>query len=346
MLRAILMSLAVFGGSVSGQVYAESNLEVVPAIQEKIMQEQMLDGVTEAVKQSTVAAQITGRITKIYFDVDDVVEKGAILLRIHDKEYKARLQQAEASVAEAEARNKDAEAEFKRVEGLYKDKVVSASDYDKAKANLKSSRAKIKAANGQLVEAQEQMENAIIRAPYSGIVVKRHVQQGETVRVGAPVMTGFSMDQLRVNVDVPQSHITAIRQFQKATVYGNAPEHVFAANKLTVFPYADEKNHSFRVRVYLAKGVEDMYPGMMVKVGFVVNELSRLLVPTQAVVHRVEVAAVYVLDEQGTLRMRQVRTGRVHGDKTEILAGLEAGENVVLDPMRAGALLKERLGAL
>jgi len=89
-------------------------------------------------------------------------------------------------------------------------------------------------------------------------------------------------------------------------------------------------------------GHEDVYPGMFAKVAFATGEAQVLLVPAAAVVHRSEVTAVYVIDAQGNVRFRQIRTGAVHGDKVEVLAGLSTGERVALDPIRAGVYLKEQ----
>lgn len=344
MLRRSHASLVLAIALIPGLARADSGLETATATLEVVPREQVFDGVVEAVKQATVAAQISGRITEIRFDVDDVVEKNAILLRIHDTEYKAREKQAQAGLAEAKARLKDATAEHKRIEGLVKEKMVSEAEFDKATASLHAAEARLKAAEGQLTEVEENVGNTVVRAPYSGIVTKRLVELGETVHVGQNVMAGFSLEQLRVNVDVPQAHIAAVRQFQAANIY-NSTNAAVAAKKLTIFPFADAASHTFRVRADLASGMQGIYPGMLVKAGFVVDKEERLLVPSSAIVRRVEVEAVYVVDEAGKIRMRQVLSGQRFGDKTAILSGLNAGEKVALDPLRAGASLKQQSGA-
>jgi multidrug efflux pump subunit AcrA (membrane-fusion protein) len=107
-----------------------------------------------------------------------------------------------------------------------------------------------------------------------------------------------------------------------------------------IFPYAHGASNTFRVRLDLPDGQFSLYPGMFVKVAFVVGESQRLLVPSIALMQRSEVTGVYVVDEQLRIRMRQVRIGATFGDRTEILAGLHAGERVAEDPVRAGIYLK------
>jgi RND family efflux transporter MFP subunit len=214
---------------------------------------------------------------------------------------------------------------------------------DRATADLKSAQARVDAAAGALSAAQERYENTVVRAPYSGIVVERHVELGEMATVGTPLMTGISLEHLRVVVDVPQSDIAALRRDAQARVDLPSGE-TLEAREVRIFPYADPSTHTFRVRLRLAEGQHGIYPGMWVKVRFTTGEEESLLVPESAVVQRSELTAVYVLDEQGRPRLRQVRLGRPLPDGSRvILAGLDAGEMVVTEPDEARlALLGER----
>ncbi len=105
------------------------------------------------------------------------------------------------------------------VKGLYDKKNVSDSAMDQATADLASAQAALDAATARLEQAQEQLEYTEIRAPYSGIVTHRHVQVGEMASPGQPVMSGISLDELRVIVDVPQSVIPAVRGGGSARIY-------------------------------------------------------------------------------------------------------------------------------
>ncbi len=302
-----------------------------------------LDGVVEAVKKATISSQVSGRVIEVNFDIDDFVEKGSVIVRIRDKEYKARLNSAKASLKEAQANHKDATLEFKRVKGLYKDKIVSASTYDKAKAALKAAEAKVSASEAGITEAKEKLDNTVIKAPYSGIVTQRHIEQGETMRIGQAIMTGFSMASLRVSVDVPQAYINAVRQNKNALITNLESKQTLSATDLTIFPFANPKSHTFRVRAALPKNTENLFPGMLVKVGFKINNRKRLMIPTSAIVHRSEVSAIYVVSKNNKLQFRQIRVGKTFGNQSEILSGLDADEIVSTDPVRAGVFLKQAL---
>jgi hypothetical protein len=105
---------------------------------------------------------------------------------------------------------------------------------------------------------------------------------------------------------------------------------------ITIFPAAQPGTNTFRARIDLPKGVRGLAPGMFAKVGLVVGEAERMLVPRSAVVQRSEMRGVYVVAPDGRVSLRQVRLGHARGDEVEVLAGLAAGERVALDPVAAG----------
>ncbi|NIR59471.1 MAG: efflux RND transporter periplasmic adaptor subunit [Gammaproteobacteria bacterium] len=313
--------------------------DTVQARPTTVRDEQVFDGLVEAVKRSTVAAQTAGRIQEIYFDVDDYVEAGEVILRFRDKEQQARLEQTQAALAEAKAVYEEAQAEHARIKNLFERNLVSKSAMDKATSALESAKARVESAEARVAEAEERLEYTRVRAPYSGIVVERHVEVGETAQVGQPLMTGLSLEHLRARVDVPQTFVNTVRERGEARVL--LPRGSLPAESLIVFPYADETAHTFRVRVDLPPGQNELYPGMLVKVAFTTGEAERLTVPRRAIARRSEVTAVYVVDERNRVTFRQVRVGReVVDGRVEVLAGLAAGERVALDPVRAAAYLK------
>ena len=333
---ALLSGALIFG--VSQRAGA---LELVPIQAQTVAQERQFDGVIEAVNQSTVSSQVVSRIVEINYDVDDLVPKGAVLIRFRDSEQRARLAQAEAGLSEAKARLKEATDEYARVKDIYAKKLVSKAELDKAEASLKAAKARLAAAKAKLEEAQEQLDHTVIKAPYAGLVTQRHVEVGETVGIGQPLMTGLSLETLRAVAHVPQAFVNAVRASGQARVITTNGESI-SAKSLRIFPYADERTHAFKVRVNLPDGVTGLYPGSFVKVAFVTGEDERLLVPEEAVVRRSELTALYVVDEAGELHFRQIRAGRRVDGKVEVLAGLESGERVAIDPVAAAIELKQQ----
>lgn len=303
--------------------------------------ERVFDGTVEAVHQATVSAQTGGRIAELNYDVDDYVEQGSVLVRFTDEEQQAAMRQAEAQLAEARARATEAEEEYRRTQNLQERGLSSQSDLDRALAARDSAIARVKASESAVASAKQRLEYTVVRAPYAGIVTQRHVELGETVTPGQPLLSGLSLERLRVVVDLPQSVAMKVRKDPVAAVITS--EGRVESGDITMFPVADPVTNTFRVRFDLPEGQFGLYPGMFVKVVFAIGEAERLLVPAESVLHRSEVTAVYVVNDS-KVRLRQVRTGQHFGDRVEILSGVAAGETVALDPVLAGMVAKSEMG--
>jgi membrane fusion protein, multidrug efflux system len=295
--------------------------------------ERKLDGIIEAVNQGTVAAQTSGRVEAILYDVDDFVPAGAVIVRLRATEQRAGLLQAEAALREATARETEAQTRYQRMADMYERKVVPKATFDEVAANREAAVARLAAARAALGSAKEGVAYTEVRAPYAGVVTKRLVQVGETVSPGTPLVSGISLQYLRVTVDVPQSIVEQVRHIKKGAVYVEGRR--IEATKVTVFPEAASPSSTFRARLELPENATDLYPGMFVKVGFVTGEADRMLVPARSLVERSEVTAVYVIDAGGRTSMRQVRVGDRFDGRVEILSGLAPGERVALDPLVA-----------
>lgn len=304
--------------------------------------EHIFDAYIEAVQKATVAAQTAGRVLDVLFDVDDYVPKDSTLIRIRDTEHGARVAQAEASLKEAQARLKEAQDQYQRLQGLFEKQHVSQADMDRAQADLDAGKARVEASRANLQQAREQLGYTVVKAPYSGIVVERHVEPGESVNPGQPLMTGFSLERLRAVTVVPQNLIEPVRdQAQARILVTGQGDRQILAERLTFTPYADQNTHTFKVRVDLPAGELGLYPGAFVKVGFVTGRQHVLTVPASAVAYRSEVRGIYVVRDDGSVLFRQVRLGRAYGDQVEVLAGLDAGERIALDPVAAAVYLKK-----
>lgn len=349
--KSVLL-FSLLAGLVPGQIqYAQasnknSELATADVTLDLLSREFRLDGNVEAIHKATVSAQTRGTIKKILVDVDDYVEKGSVIIQLKDVSQKAQLKKAQAGEKEAISHLSKAQDEFKRIEDIYAKKVVSKSRMDEATHAVSAAKARLDSARASLDEAREQLTYTRVKAPYSGIVIERHVEVGETVQTGAKLMTGVSLDKLRVNVDVPQNLINKIRIFSKAFVYTDAAiggdQVQVTVDKITIFPIADRASNTFKVRLDLPEGIDGLFPGMFVKASLVIGEKQVLQVPQQSIVYRSELTAVYVLTDDGSINFRHVRLGRASNGLQIVLSGLSVGEKVALDPIEAGAALMQQ----
>ncbi len=307
------------------------DLSVVDVQQAPLEETAHLDGMIEAVQQSTVSAQTSGTVVELPFDVDDSVVAGDLIVRLDDSEQQSRLNQAEATLGEAQSGLQDARQQYQRIEAIHERGLVSRQEFDRARNNLSAARARVERARAGVEEAQEQLNYTRITAPYDGILTERHVELGESVSPGQPLLSGLSLEQLRVVVDLPQKYADVARNERRATV-SLADGRVLKTGEMTFYPYANPQTHTFRLRMRLTEPNGTLFPGMLVKVGVPVATREALWIPASALVQRSELRAVFVLDNNDQPRLRQIRAGIRHGDRLEVLSGLSEGERVVANP--------------
>lgn len=299
----------------------------------------MLEGLVEAELKSTISAQTSGTVNKIHFDVNDFVGKDKVVVEIDDKQQQASLRQAEAAQKEAQARLQEAQSEYNRVSEVYKKNVVSKSVFDTASAALKTAQARLESSQAATSKAREQLDYTKVRAPYSGILTSRMVEPGETVNVGRELVSGVSLERLRVLTNVPQSIIKEVRNHHYAIVVTEDSEII--STDMTFFPFADPLSHSFALRVRLPQTGNELLPGMHVKIALEVGRENKTVIPFNAVAFRGEVTGVYVL-EGGKLHFRHIRLGRrLEDNEVVVVAGISPGEQVVNDPVAAAIAIKQ-----
>ena len=331
---AAAMAALLLSAASSPTGAAASQLATVRVGAEATPMERMLDGTVEAVNQATVSAQTAGRVAEINVDVNDYVPVDTIVMRLRSTEQVAGLSQAQAALKEDAARESEAQTRYDRIRDMYSRQVVAKATLDEATAARDATVARLIAARAGLEAAREGVSYTEIRAPYAGVVTQKFVQVGETVAPGTPLISGASLDALRVIVEIPQSIVEQVRGQKRAAVYVDGRR--IESTAITFFPSAAPQTNTFRARIDLPRDVQGLAPGMFVKVGFVTGEAQRLMVPRSAVVERSEMRAVYVVAPDGRVSLRQVRLGHLRGDRIEILAGLGAGDLVALDPAAAG----------
>ncbi len=282
----------------------------------------MADAQVEAVRQATVAAQVAGRVVEVLVDAGQRVQAGQLLMKIDARE-------ANEAAAAAAAQLANARVTYHRQRNLRQQGFISQAALDKAKADFDTAQA----AHSQ---AQIGAGHATVRAPLSGVVAQRLTELGEMANPGKPLFLLYDPAGLRVTASVPQQRLPQLRALQQAKVEFPELASSVVATSVNVLPIADAATHVSPVRVGLPAGMHGLLPGMHARVHFQLASASKLGVPAVAIVRRGEVAAVYVRNAQGQPVLRQLRLGEPLADgSVEVLAGLHAGERVILDPVRA-----------
>ncbi|MGM9427371.1 efflux RND transporter periplasmic adaptor subunit [Hydrogenophaga sp. MI9] len=303
------------------------------------------DGTLQAVRQSVLSAQASGRIATLSVKAGDRVKAGQLLAVIDDRATQAGVAQAQAGVAQADAQLANARAAYERTRDLRAQGFIAQAALDTALAQYKAAQAGTAAARAGQTQASVAQGFTRLTAPYDGWVLATHAETGALAMPGAPILTVYAPQPMRAVVHVPASQQALAQSAQKIEVQlPGTGKWVVPASTSTV-PAADPVSQTVEWRLNLgeADGAGQV-PGQQVQVRFAgapaAADSQRLVVPASALLRRGELTGVYVVTARGDsgqgFALRAVRTGAAQGDGVEVLAGLKAGEQVALDPVRAG----------
>jgi RND family efflux transporter MFP subunit len=322
-------------------------------------------GYVTARRRATVSSKITGKVTEVNVEEGMAVTAGQVLARLDDSATKAALGLAQAQVAAAEhavAENQfhlqQANINLDRAQKLLASGAGPQIDVEQAKLDVDTTQARInllneqvKVADQQVNVAQTDLDNTVIRSPFSGVAITKDAQPGEMV---SPVSAGggftrtgictvVDMKSLEVDVDVNESYINRVQPDQKVSAVLDAyPDWQIPSHVITLVPTADRQKATVEVRIAFEALDPRILPDMGVKVSFLKADdgtapaeaaapQAATLVPKAALKTENSATIVYVVKGDQVER-RAVRVGNADGDRVEVLAGLHAGDRVVMTP--------------
>lgn len=305
-----------------------------------------VDGVVEAVRQTVVAAQVSGAVVEIRVRAGDAVQAGQVLLRLDARAAEQTASAGDAQVQSARAALDVARQEYERQKQLFDRQYISQGAFERAQAQFTATQAQVNAQLAQAAAARTQSGFYVVSAPYAGVVSELPVTLGDMALPGRPLLTLYDPSALRVSAMVPETVSASAAAMQGASVeipgrmQGPA---LLVPVRVQRLPLVDPATHSVELRLDLPKAAAGLAPGMFARVrlpaatgsAMPAEEGEHLYVPRRSVLQRAEIHAVYVVDAQGHAQLRQVRVGEIAGDKMEILAGISAQERVALDPQIA-----------
>lgn len=298
-----------------------------------------LDGVVQPVKQSTISAQSNGRIATLSVKAGDKVRAGQVLATLDDREAQTGVQRSQAQVAQAQAELRNAQSNFERTRDLQGKGFVSAAALDTADAQLKGAQAGRDQATAGAAQSALAQGFTRVSAPFEGWVLQTHAEAGDLATPGKPLLTLYAPLPLRAVVQVPVSRSGVARAAGAVEVLvqngGNAKW--IRPSATSSVPTADAVSQTIEWRLELpTEAANALLPGQQVRVRFTGGQAERSVVPASAILRRGELTAVYVASAKGFV-LKAVRLGADHGAAgIEVLAGLMPGEQVALDPVKAG----------
>ena len=319
-------------------------------------------GYVVARRQAAVASKITGKMVELDIEEGDRVSAGQIIAKLDDSNIRASLNAARAQVefakaglAETQVNLTNAQRDYDRQKMLLQGRFVSQAAVDNAqtavdalRARLATQRSNVEVAQRNLDLAQRNLDDTIVRAPFTGVVIAKSAQVGEIVSPlsagGGFTRTGIGtivdMDSLEIEVDVNEAYINRVKSSQPVESVLNAyPDWKIPSRVIAIIPTADRSKATVKVRIGLDLKDGRIVPDMGVRVAFLEEQKPAsqkrppppgVLVPSKALLRQGEDDVVFVLKEQ-TAQRRTVRLGGTVGNSRQVLAGLRAGDTVIID---------------
>ncbi len=315
-------------------------------------------GTVRARTSAIIASKLMGYVQQVSVQAGDRVRAGQLLVTIDSRDLETAVRRAEAAHAEAQSAVPEAEnaiaaarasldlaqVTFRRIQDLASKNSATSQELDEATARVKAAQAQFEIArakraqlDSRLAQAEQEqrsarvtLDYAAISAPFAGVVTARSVEPGNLAAPGTPLLTIERDGGYRLEAQVDESKLPAIRSGAKVTVTLDALGRAFDARVSEIVPSVDAASRAYTVKIDLPP-MPEIRSGLFGKARFAFGARPVLVIPEAALLQRGQLQSVLVV-ENGLARTRLVTTGAHFEDALEVLSGLTAGETIVTAP--------------
>ena len=310
-------------------------------------------GTIEPVTSVTVGTQVSGIVSKLYVDYNSVVRKGQIIAELDKTNLISELNRAKADLTSAQSTLSYETANFNRYQTLFDKGLVSANEYESARLSFDKARQSVASSRESVQKAQTNLGYATITSPIDGVVLSKSVEEGQTVAASFNTPELFTIAQdltdMRVIADIDEADIGGVKEGQRVTFTVDAfPEDKFEGQVTQVRQQATTSSNVVTYEVVISAPNKDLKlkPGLTANVTiFTLEKNDVLAVPAKALrfmpneallsegqqIEDVEAKTKVWTLEGNTFKAHAVETGTTNGQLTEIVSGISAGTEVLVD---------------
>lgn len=290
----------------------------------------VLPGTAEPRTSALVATEVAGLVVELKAREGDYLKKGAFIAQLRRRNIELLLDAERASLAESKARLELAERSLERNQELFESGVISRQQLDDAVSERDAWKGRVDQDEADIDRLEDGLKQSAIRAPFNGVVVEEHVEAGEWLAVGDPVVEMLNMDELEVVVEVPARHYrNVVRGAPVRLKFDDLPGFEVEGKVAAVIPRADARARTFPVKVLVPNKDGRIGAGMLAEATLAAGESRRsVVVPKDAIVTQSSGSVVWVIDDEGGVAPTSVQTGAATGIWISV-DGLEAGQKVV-----------------
>lgn len=333
----VVWLLAFLAGAFAPKVTEDAGHRLRPIPSEALIEEvkeisrprfETAVGTIKPIHESAIAAKFLAKVVEVRVTAGQQVAANEVLVKLNDDELQSRLKQAEAQYDAAQAHARQARADLERAQQLVQRNAVSRAEFEAADTAVRTSAAEVERASRAVEEAKVFLDYATISAPFSGIVVDKRVEPGDTVTPGQTLLTLYDPTQMQLVANVRESLAMNLKVGQQLPAKLEAFDYTCDATVREVVPQADAGSRSFQVKVS-GPCPPGIYSGMFGRLMLPLGDETLVVIPGAAVSRVGQLTLVDVVEGE-TLVRRHVQLGRQLAGNYEVLSGLKAGERIVV----------------
>lgn len=293
-----------------------------------------ISGMVSAKQTAMLSTRVMGFVDKIYVKQGEPVKEGQLLLVINSNDLKAKKAQAQAMVTEAEAAAQNAKRDYERYKTLHAQKSVSDKELENMDLNQISINAKLQMARQGLNEVNAMLAYTNIRAPFSGIITQRMIDEGSTAAPGMPLLTIEQSGDMDIKASVPENYVQYIKVGDSVKVDVKSLNKRIEGTISELSPSSTLTGGQYAVKIAIdSKEKENlrsgMYAGIYISGKVVKQEMKGVWIEKTSVVKREQLTGVYVVGSNNQAMLRWIRLGKEIGEQVEVLSGLNANDRII-----------------
>ncbi|WP_298940090.1 efflux RND transporter periplasmic adaptor subunit [uncultured Dysgonomonas sp.] len=293
-----------------------------------------LSGEITAKQTANISTRMMGYINKIYVKPGDKVASGQLLVSISSDDILAKKAQIQAMITEAEAAAKNAQRDYERFKTLRNQNSVSDKELENVALQNTSMNVRVQMARQQMNEVNAMLSYTNIRAPFSGVVTQKMVDEGSMANPGMPILTIEQNGELQVIASIPENYIQDVKVGDVAKMELKSLGITIDGKVSELSPSAFRTGGQYSMKLAIdTKDKENIRPGMYVNI-LIPNKTgenitSKIMLDKSSIVYRDQLTGVYVIDDQSQANLRWIRLGKTIGNQVEILSGLSQNDKIV-----------------
>jgi len=345
----VLVALLAAGGGLlyRARVPRAVPVQVAPAVARpagETVRGSVLSGtgyVVTGEKYIDIGVRVAGRIERYFADEGESVHAGDPLVALDDRDYRARLERAEAALRTAHATLALHELERGRARSLFASGVVARQELDERESRVAVDRATIAQLAAEIAQARVELDYTVLRAPRDGVILAKLKEVGEIAVPGGFAGSGdlirmANLQDMRAEVDVNEADLPRVRIGQPAEVIADAyPDRAYTAEVVKLYPQVNRQKGTLKIEVRIASPDARLLPDMSARVNFLAEapppaEGGAIVLVPRLAVHRDDGRAAVWVVREGRAYRQEVRLGADLGEELQVTSGLTGGETLVV----------------